>query len=72
MAEAVKKEKNVTLHTIIGLCIMIFGGFIPPIYEMTEIGMQVIGIFLGTLYLWSTVEILWPSLASIFMLGISQ
>ncbi|MFI3208313.1 MAG: hypothetical protein R3Y40_04190 [Eubacteriales bacterium] len=71
MGATKNKEKNVTMHTLIGLAIMLIGTFLPPIYNMTETGMQVITIFLGTLYLWSTVDILWPSIFSVFMIGVS-
>ncbi len=72
MAAKVEKKKNVTMHTIIGLLIMFSGFVIPPVFALTETGMEVIMIFLGTLYLWSTVEILWPSLFSVVMIGMSS
>ena len=60
------------IHAIIGVVIMIFFRFLPNFPYITDIGMEVFGIFLGTIYLWTTVETLWSSLLSIFLLGISN
>lgn len=60
------------IHTIIGVVIMIFFRFLPNFPYITDIGMEVFGIFIETIYLWTTVETLWSSLLSIFLLGISN
>ncbi len=60
------------LHSIIGL-LLIFGfGHLPPFGTITPVGMQVLGIFAGMIYLWSFVSILWPSLLGIIALGLSD
>lgn len=41
------------VHTVIGLLLMFGIQFIPPIEPITEIGMQLGGIFIGAIYLWS-------------------
>ena len=38
---------------------------LPPVEPITHIGMQIGGIFIGLVYLWSTVGMFWPSLISI-------
>jgi len=66
--------KNFTyaLMSLIGL-LLIFGfGHLPPIEPLTPVGMQVLGIFLGMIFLWSFVSILWPSLLGIIALGMSD
>ncbi len=35
-------------------------------------GMNIIGLFLGVVYLWSTVHIVWPSILSVILLGFSD
>jgi solute carrier family 13 (sodium-dependent dicarboxylate transporter), member 2/3/5 len=58
------------IHSI--LCILItFGfGYIPPIAPLTVIGMKIIGIFLGLLYGWIFVGLIWPSLLGLLALPI--
>ncbi|MGI6068948.1 MAG: SLC13 family permease [Blautia sp.] len=61
------------IHSAIGVAIMIFFRFLPiHLPEITPVGMQIIGIFIGTLYLWTTVDPLWGSLLSIAMIGFSD
>lgn len=71
-----KKNKNIFLrkevHIVIGLAIMLAFQLIPiTIPHITPVGMKVIGIFLGTLYLWTTVDLLWPSVIAVCMVGFS-
>ncbi len=70
MAEKKKKDLYY-LHTFIGLAVMAIFWFIPPIDPITPVGMKCVGTFLGMVYLWSTVDTLWPSILGLFLLGIS-
>lgn len=54
--------------TILSLALMFFGVYIPPVFGLTELGMQVLGIFIGTILLWMFVSVTWPSLACIVAL----
>ena len=47
-------------------------GFLPTIGEMTPLGMQVLGIFIGAIYGWCTLGLLWPSLYALVMLGSTE
>lgn len=68
-----KRERAFLIHSLIGVGIMIFFRFLPlSLPEITPVGMEVMGIFIGTLYLWSFVDPLWGSLISIAMLGLSN
>lgn len=60
------------IHFLVGLAIMLVFRFIPPIEPLTAIGMQILGIFVGTLYLWTTVDVLWSSILCIAMVGLSD
>lgn len=62
------------IHYAIGLAIMFAFRFIPLgiLPNVTEVGLQVLGIFIGTLYLWTTVDPLTSSLISLCMLGLSD
>ena len=69
-----KKSVNTTMiHSAIGVAIMILFRFLPiSLPEVTPVGMEIIGIFIGTLYLWTTVDPLWSSLMSVAMIGLSS
>ncbi len=50
-------------HTAIVLFLMFGMGFVPSFNEnITQVGMISIGVFLGMLYGWTFVEMIWPSL----------
>ena len=67
------QHKKYYINCIIGILIMIVGRFIPPVLTFTELGMEVMGIFIGTLYLWiSTNSITWPSILALIMLGMGN
>jgi sodium-dependent dicarboxylate transporter 2/3/5 len=72
----VKKDKmadpKTYIHIAIGLILMFGGQFLPPIEPITEVGMQVLFIFIGVIYLWSTVESMWSSLLAVIALGMSD
>ncbi|MFZ7101075.1 MAG: SLC13 family permease [Peptococcaceae bacterium] len=59
-------------HCVIGLFLMFGFGMIKPIAPLTPVGMQVLGIFAGLIYLWSFVSVLWPSLLGLLALGLSD
>ena len=56
------------IHCIVCLVIMFGFGQLPPIAPLTPLGMNLIGIFLGVLYGWVAIEIVWPSLAGLLAL----
>ena len=39
--------------------------------NVTDTGMEILGIFIGTLYLWSTSDPIWSSVLAIFLTGLS-
>jgi hypothetical protein len=66
MAEEIKNGfSKKYIHIIIGIAIMTIFSFLEPIEPITPMGMRIIGLFIGTLYLWSTVDALWPSFFAI-------
>lgn len=65
-----KKSVSVYIHVLIILALMFGFKFIPPIGSITALGMQIIGIFAGIIYGWSTMGMVWPSFLGIFALGL--
>lgn len=54
----------------IGICLLVtFGfGYLPPFGSITLLGMKILGIFLGVLYGWIFIEVIWPSLLGLLAL----
>ena len=65
------KDLSYYIMAAIGILITFGFGYLPPIDPITPMGMKVLGIFLGMIFLWSFVSILWPSLLGIVALMIS-
>lgn len=55
---------------LIGVLITFGFGYLPPIEPITPMGMKVLGVFLGMIYLWSFCDLLWSSLLGITALVI--
>ncbi|MCP1102194.1 sodium-dependent dicarboxylate transporter 2/3/5 [Aequitasia blattaphilus] len=70
-----KTARSHIVHSLIGVGIMIFFRFLPipfPEGTVTPTGQEILGIFIGTLYMWTTADVLWGSLISAFFVGISS
>jgi len=61
------------VHSTIGLFLMFFAGRIfEPIEPLTEVGMQIVGLFVGLVWMWCFVGFLWPSLLGLIAFGLSD
>jgi len=65
-------QKSYYIHSLIGIALMFGFGFLPPFEPLTPIGMKYIGILLGLIYLWSLVEMLWPSILGLAAVVFTQ
>ena len=59
------------LHLAIGLGFMFIFPMLDPIAPLTEIGMTVLGVFIGMVYLWSAVDSIWPSMLGLMLIAIA-
>lgn len=66
------KKYNYIIHCLVGILFMFGFGKLPPLEPVTEVGMQVLGIFIGVVYLWSTVGLVWPSLLALVAFVLSD
>lgn len=57
------------IHTAISLAIMIIFRLLPAPAPMTELGMQIVGIFFAMIYAWIFLDITWSTLFYLCMLG---
>lgn len=55
-----KVDKKETIYGIIGIILMFSGWFISPVEPITEVGMQLLGIFAGLVWLWTFNGMLCP------------
>ncbi len=63
MTSMAPKKNWVLLHALIVLFFMFaFSHIVPPIGSITPFGMQILGIFIGLLYGWTTSNLIWPTL----------
>lgn len=65
------RSKWYYIHVVIFLLITFGVGFLPPIAQITPLGMKVLGAFLGAVYGWLFIALDWPSLIALLALGIS-
>ena len=67
-----KKKDFYSIHLVIGIGIMLLFRFLPiQLPCITPIGMEILGIFIGTLYLWTTSDPIISSILSIFLVGLT-
>lgn len=69
----IARNKYHILHVVIVVFFMFaFGNLMGSVGNITELGMQVIGIFIGLLYGWTFSSFLWPSLLSFLAIGLTD
>lgn len=66
-----KFNKSAAIHTAIGLAFMLLFPLIPPVGSITKVGMAIAGAFIGMVYLWSTVDSIWPSILGLLLIALS-
>lgn len=59
------------LHYIICVLFMFFFRFIPPVEPLTAQGMAMVGVFIGTVYGWIVLDMLWPSMLSLVAMSLT-
>ena len=66
-----EKKKVALIHYIIVLILAFGFRFLPPFAGITELGMGVLGAFLGAIYGWVFIDLAWPSFIAITATGLS-
>jgi sodium-dependent dicarboxylate transporter 2/3/5 len=66
-SESSPKDAVYLLKSLFGIAIMVFAGFIPAPAPITQAGMVVIGLFVGLIFLWSFVDLVWPTFVGIIV-----
>ena len=68
MGEA--KKVNIIHYIVVAFFCLGFR-FIPPFAGITPYGMGILGTFIGAIYGWMTIDMLWPSLMALAGAGLS-
>ena len=72
MAEQAKKSNNlIYVHYAVVLFFCFGFKYLPPIGALTPLGMSIMGTFIGCIYGWSLINMLWPSLVGLLGLGLT-
>lgn len=67
-----KVDTKYVICSAIGLFLLFGFGYIPAIEPLSQVGMQILGIFVGLIFMWSTVDLIWPSILGIVAFGMSD
>ena len=70
--EGIQKKHSWSYYvkSLIGILIMILFPLIPAPAPITSAGMMVIGQLLGLIFLWSFVDMMWPTFLAIILFGL--
>ena len=66
--QAAKKNYKEYIHMAIVFVLMFFFGQLPTFSTVTPEGMNILGIFIGIIYGWLTIGMLWPSILAMIAL----
>lgn len=70
--ETIKKANTTMYFKVLIMFILTFGiGFIPTFGLITPVGMKVLGVFIGVLWGWVMIDILWTSIFAMVALGLT-
>lgn len=64
-------KKISVIHYVIVAAFCLFFRLIPPVFGLTELGMGIVGTFIGAIYGWIMIDMLWPSLLALLGIGLS-
>ena len=64
-------KKVSPIHYLVVIAFCLFFQFIPGFAGITKLGMAILGCFIGAVYGWIFIDMLWPSLIAMIGLGLS-
>lgn len=64
-----KKSSKDTIFTLLSIAIIIGSRFMPPVGGLSTEAWSVLGVFFGSLLMWITISIDWPSMITLLALG---
>ena len=64
------KKKVSLIHYIVVAAFCLLFRFVPPAFGLTELGMGIVGTFIGAVYGWIMIDMLWPSIMALLGVGL--
>lgn len=64
------KKVNIIHYIIVAAFCLLFR-FVPPFGGLTQVGVGILGTFIGAVWGWITIDMLWPSVMALVGIGIS-
>lgn len=64
-------KKPHIIHYVIVTALCLLFRFIPPFAGITPLGMGILGTFIGAIYGWIAIDMLWPSMMALLGIGLS-
>lgn len=58
------------IHYLITALFLFGFAYLPPLAPLTPTGMAMVGVFIGAVYGWTTLNMLWPSLMALVAMGL--
>ncbi len=65
-----QSKKNI-VNSLISIVFMFIGLFLPAMGPISETGVAILFAFIGAIWGWCTVNMIWPSILALFVLGLS-
>ena len=65
------RNRRYLIKALVGVLLIVGVSLMPPVGPVSPQGMRVLGIFIGTIWLYSTCALTWPSLLALVALGLS-
>ena len=69
--EQVKKPTKYYINTIVYFGLIIISFLLPSVEPLTSVGVKVLGIFIATVFGWTTCGLVWPSIVSLAALSLT-
>ena len=66
-----EKKQISIIHYIVVAAFCLGFRFVPPFMGLTEMGMGIMGTFIGAVYGWVLIDLLWPSVLALVGIGLS-
>lgn len=66
-----EQRKVNIIHYIVVAAFCLLFRFLPPFGGLTEMGMGIMGTFIGAIYGWILIDMLWPSVLALLGIGLS-
>ena len=66
------KDTMYYIHCLIGFMFIFFFRLLPAPEPITGLGMQVLGVFFGLIYMWTFVDTIWPSILGLVGLTLTD